>query len=112
MDRLYESGLVPHRPDQLTVNVYTPGAGIPAHVEAHSSFEDGLASISLGAQYTMLLRHPDGMLVRVPLPTRSLLALVGEARYEWRYKMSACTTCPHLAFLCSCGQELHLTLSH
>ena len=39
IDKLEESKLVPFRADQITVNVYEPGAGIPQHVETHSAFE-------------------------------------------------------------------------
>lgn len=37
------------RPDQLTVNIYEPGGGIPPHVDSHSPFEESIASLSLGS---------------------------------------------------------------
>ena len=32
-------------PDQLTINEYEPGQGIPPHIDTHSAFEDGLMSL-------------------------------------------------------------------
>ena len=38
------------KPDQMTVNEYKPGHGIPPHIDTHSAFEDGIVSVSLGSQ--------------------------------------------------------------
>lgn len=72
-------------PDQLTVNQYESGQGIPPHVDTHSAFEDTIMSLSLGAQTVMEFRHPDGRLVAVVLPARSLLVMNGESRYLWTH---------------------------
>ncbi|XP_036940988.1 alkylated DNA repair protein alkB homolog 8 isoform X2 [Acanthopagrus latus] len=72
-------------PDQLTVNQYESGQGIPPHVDTHSAFEDTIMSLSLGAQTVMEFRHPDGRLVPVVLPGRSLLVMKGESRYLWTH---------------------------
>nr|XP_020495617.1 alkylated DNA repair protein alkB homolog 8 isoform X1 [Labrus bergylta] len=72
-------------PDQLTVNQYESGQGIPPHVDTHSAFEDTLLSLSLGARTVMEFRHPDGHLVPVVLPPRSLLVMKGESRYLWTH---------------------------
>ncbi|KAL4646957.1 hypothetical protein GN956_G7704 [Arapaima gigas] len=73
------------RPDQLTVNEYQPGQGIPSHVDTHSAFEDTILSLSLGAKTVMDFRHPDGHSVAVMLPRRSLLIMKGESRYLWTH---------------------------
>ena len=39
----------------LTRNAFTLFKGIPPHVDTHSAFEDGIASISLGSQVKMYL---------------------------------------------------------
>ena len=39
----------------LTRNAFTLFKGIPPHVDTHSAFEDGIASISLGSQVIMYL---------------------------------------------------------
>lgn len=69
-------------PDQLTVNCYKPGQGIPAHIDTHSAFEDPIVSLSLGSSVVMnfksgTLNYP------VVLPKRSLAIMSGESRYIW-----------------------------
>jgi len=49
VDRLLEQGLLHARPDQLIINEYKPGQGIYPHVDSVASFEDGIVSVSLGA---------------------------------------------------------------
>ena len=39
--------------DQLTLNDYSPGQGIPPHVDTHSPFEEIFASLSLKSGVTM-----------------------------------------------------------
>ncbi|KAF6720889.1 Alkylated DNA repair alkB-like protein 8 [Oryzias melastigma] len=72
-------------PDQLTVNQYESGQGIPPHVDTHSAFEDTILSLSLGAKAVMEFRHPDGRVAAVVLPERSLLVMKGESRYLWSH---------------------------
>ncbi|XP_022795895.1 alkylated DNA repair protein alkB homolog 8-like [Stylophora pistillata] len=83
LDRVQEK--VMFKPDQMTVNEYKPGQGIPPHIDTHSAFEDGIVSLSLGSQVTMEFRHPDGRHVPVVLPRRSLLVMTGESRYLWSH---------------------------
>lgn len=47
IDRMFNAGIFKEKPDQLTVNIYEPGNGIPSHVETHSAFSDTIASLSL-----------------------------------------------------------------
>ena len=75
-------------PDQLTVNRYQPGDGIPAHVDVHSSFTHFVLSLSLGAPICMdITPFPEvvGGEAEPPfpllLPRRSLLVLGHYARY-------------------------------
>lgn len=72
-------------PDQLTVNRYLPGQGIPPHVDTHNSFEDGIVVVSLGSTCTMDFRHPDGRHLSLTVPQRSCLIMTGEARYLWSH---------------------------
>jgi alkylated DNA repair protein alkB family protein 8 len=39
--------------DQLTLNDYMPGQGIPPHVDTHSPFEEVFCSLSLKSGVTM-----------------------------------------------------------
>ncbi|XP_053679008.1 alkylated DNA repair protein alkB homolog 8 [Anopheles nili] len=73
-------------PDQLTVNQYEPGQGIPPHVDTHSAFADPILSLSLGSDVVMEFKHPSsGKQVCVDLPARSLLIMSGESRYDWMH---------------------------
>eukprot|EP00058_Branchiostoma_floridae_P015335 XP_002600823.1 hypothetical protein BRAFLDRAFT_215107 [Branchiostoma floridae] len=85
IDRMMSGGHIKHRPDQITVNQYQPGQGIPPHVDTHSAFEDEISSLSLGGQTVMDFKHPSGKRVAVVLPARSLLVMSGEARYLWTH---------------------------
>ncbi|XP_035239619.1 alkylated DNA repair protein alkB homolog 8 [Anguilla anguilla] len=85
LKRCLRENLIDVTPDQLTINQYEPGQGIPPHVDTHSAFEDTILSLSLGAKTVMDFRHPDGRSVAVVLPERSLLVMKGESRYLWTH---------------------------
>uniref|UniRef100_A0A3P9GWS5 tRNA (carboxymethyluridine(34)-5-O)-methyltransferase n=2 Tax=Oryzias latipes TaxID=8090 RepID=A0A3P9GWS5_ORYLA len=85
LQRCVEHGHTNVLPDQLTVNQYESGQGIPPHVDTHSAFEDTILSLSLGAKTVMEFRHPDGRVAAVVLPERSLLVMKGESRYLWSH---------------------------
>ena len=36
MKRMVDDGLIPELGDQLTVNLYEPGQGIPLHTDSHN----------------------------------------------------------------------------
>ncbi|KAL1377829.1 hypothetical protein pipiens_001510 [Culex pipiens pipiens] len=74
-----------HVPEQLTVNRYEPGQGIPPHVDTHSAFEDPIISLSLGSSVAMDFRDAKGTHLSVDLPQRSLLIMSGESRYGWTH---------------------------
>ncbi|XP_076645942.1 tRNA (carboxymethyluridine(34)-5-O)-methyltransferase ALKBH8 [Halictus rubicundus] len=75
---------VPYEYDQLTINHYLPGQGIPPHVDTHSVFEDSILSLSLGSACIMDFKRGDKK-VDILLPSRSLLIMSGEARYAWSH---------------------------
>ncbi|KAG5672401.1 hypothetical protein PVAND_002532 [Polypedilum vanderplanki] len=78
--------LVGFRPDQLTVNQYQSGQGIPSHCDTHSIFEDPIISLSLGSSIVMEFKEPiSGQHYSKFLPTRSLLILSREIRYKWMH---------------------------
>ncbi|XP_027961830.1 alkylated DNA repair protein alkB homolog 8 isoform X1 [Eumetopias jubatus] len=85
LEKWLKEGFIKHKPDQLTVNQYEPGHGIPAHIDTHSAFEDEIVSLSLGSEIVMDFKHPDGVTVPVMLPRRSLLVMTGESRYLWTH---------------------------
>ncbi|XP_022086771.1 alkylated DNA repair protein alkB homolog 8-like isoform X2 [Acanthaster planci] len=86
IDRIMATGLVENKPDQITINEYQPGQGIPPHVDTHSAFQEAIISLSLGSQVLMEFSNPvAGRHVPVFLPRRSLLIMTGEARYLWSH---------------------------
>ncbi|CAL8361566.1 unnamed protein product [Merluccius merluccius] len=114
-----KDGHIGTMPDQLTVNQYQPGQGIPPHVDTHSAFEDTILSLSLGSKTVMEFRHPDGRVVAVLLPGRSLLVMKGESRYLWSHGITprkfdmvpACDPQPPSAITPDLGHLGNLTLS-
>jgi len=85
IDKMVGEELIPWKPDQLTVNQYDAGQGIPPHIDTHSAFEDAIISLSLGSQVVMEFCHPDGREVSLVLPPCSLLIMKGESRYLWSH---------------------------
>ncbi|XP_076137661.1 tRNA (carboxymethyluridine(34)-5-O)-methyltransferase alkbh8 [Alosa pseudoharengus] len=85
LQRCLKDGHISVLPDQLTVNQYESGQGIPPHIDTHSAFEDTILSLSLGAKTVMDFRHPDGRSVAVLLPERSLLVMKEESRFLWTH---------------------------
>ncbi|XP_060228481.1 alkylated DNA repair protein alkB homolog 8 isoform X1 [Meriones unguiculatus] len=85
LEKWLKEGYIKHKPDQLTINQYEPGHGIPAHIDTHSAFEDEIISLSLGSAIVMDFKHPEGATVQVMLPRRSLLVMTGESRYLWTH---------------------------
>lgn len=71
-------------PDQLTVNQYNPGQGIPSHVDTHSAFLDPLIVISLEGDVVMEFKNENQKL-NVLIPQKSLLIMSGESRYDWKH---------------------------
>ncbi|KAL6258325.1 hypothetical protein P5V15_010272 [Pogonomyrmex californicus] len=70
--------------DQLTINKYLPGQGIPSHIDTHSIFEDTILSLSLGSACIMNFKR-NNKKIDIFLPARSLLIMSGEARYAWTH---------------------------
>ncbi|XP_062983165.1 alkylated DNA repair protein alkB homolog 8 isoform X2 [Elgaria multicarinata webbii] len=85
LEKCLKMGYITEKPDQLTINQYEPGQGIPPHIDTHSAFEDDIISLSLGAKIVMDFKHPVGHATAVVLPQRSLLVMSGESRYLWTH---------------------------
>ncbi|KAI0533808.1 hypothetical protein GGR58DRAFT_94439 [Xylaria digitata] len=88
-------------PDQVCLQYYPPGAGIPPHVDTHSAY-DQLYALSLGSAVVMQFRHtePAGAkqaldgegegdawreTVDVDLPPRSMMQMSGDSRLHWEH---------------------------
>lgn len=74
--------------DQLTINDYFPGQGIPPHVDTHSPFEECLVSLSLGSGVVMSFKDEKNVSKHVFLPPRSLAVFTQEARYAFYHSIA------------------------
>ena len=70
--------------NQVIVNEYLPGQGISPHIDLPSVFRENIASLSLGSSCIMEFTK-DTTSIPLILPTRSLLILRDEARYNWKH---------------------------
>ncbi|KAG5979954.1 hypothetical protein E4U55_004543, partial [Claviceps digitariae] len=89
-------------PDQVCLQHYPPGSGIPPHVDTHSAY-DQLYSLSLGSPVLMQFRDgggrsgssgndssdASGTRVEVDLPPRSMLCMSGQSRLHWTHGIRA-----------------------
>lgn len=87
------------QPDQITVNIYEPGQGIPPHVDTHSAFEEPIVSLSLLSDVVMEFRDCANIrnVVTTLLPAQSLLIMMGAARYRYKHGLVV-TPCLTLIF--------------
>ena len=89
-DQLVDRGLMRELPDQLIINEYEPGQGIASHVDCVPCFTDSIASLSLGSSCVMTFTGKEtGHVIPLLLEPRSVVALRGEARYEWTHGIAA-----------------------
>lgn len=88
--RLVQQDLLFQLPDQLIVNEYRGDQGISKHVDAKSSFDDGIAMISLLESWEMVFRNQRGRGRRketLRLERRSATIMANEARYQWSHEI-------------------------
>ncbi|KAI5461451.1 hypothetical protein BGZ63DRAFT_355730 [Mariannaea sp. PMI_226] len=76
-------------PDQVCLQHYAPGTGIPPHVDTHSAF-DQLYALSLGAPLMMQFRDEETKeKVEVDLLPRSLMQMSGDSRLHWTHAIKS-----------------------
>lgn len=74
------------QPEQLTMNRYAVGQGIPPHVDTHSAFTDEIISLSLLSDVVMEFKSATQKRCRtVALKRRSLVIMTGASRYDWTH---------------------------
>ena len=72
-------------PDQVCLQYYPPGTGIPPHVDTHSAF-DQLYAVSLGSPVFMQFANPvTKEKVDLDLEPRSLMQMSGASRLHWTH---------------------------
>lgn len=89
------------RSRQAIINLYHPGEGISDHVDLLDRYGDGIVGVSFISGCVMRFGKPDHGHHRDPLslndhqytnlylPPRSVVALVGDARYRWTHGIPA-----------------------
>jgi alkylated DNA repair dioxygenase AlkB len=111
VEKIAAAGGFARRPDQVIVNEYQPGQGISAHIDCEPCFGDTIASLSLGSDAVMRFSRPDGAeAIDLPLQTRSLVVLSGDARYRWRHAIPARRSDPGPVGRAPRGRRVSLTL--
>lgn len=76
-------------PDQVCLQYYPPGTGIPPHADTHSVF-DQLYALSFGSPVMMVFREGNiNQKVDVDLEPRALIKLGGDARLHWSHGIRA-----------------------
>lgn len=79
--------LIPTRegrpPEQVCLQYYPPGSGIPPHVDTHSPY-DQLYALSLGSPVTMQFQKGERR-VDVDLTPRSMMQMSGDSRLHWTH---------------------------
>ncbi|KAI1658808.1 hypothetical protein F4813DRAFT_44933 [Daldinia decipiens] len=79
--------LIPTRegrpPEQVCLQYYPPGSGIPPHVDTHSAY-DQLYALSLGSPVTMQFQKGEQR-VDVDLTPRSMMQMSGDSRLHWTH---------------------------
>ncbi|RSL48641.1 hypothetical protein CEP54_012811 [Fusarium duplospermum] len=72
-------------PDQVCLQHYAPGTGIPPHVDTHGAF-DQLYALSLGSPLFMqFLDKETGEKTEVDLLPRSMIQMSGDSRLHWTH---------------------------
>ncbi|RAK95619.1 2OG-Fe(II) oxygenase family oxidoreductase [Aspergillus ibericus CBS 121593] len=72
-------------PEQVCLQYYPPGSGIPPHVDAHRPY-DQLYALSMGAPVVMQFRKgKTEERVDVDLTPRTMMQMKGDARLHWTH---------------------------
>eukprot|EP00035_Acanthoeca_spectabilis_P025794 m.459942 g.459942 ORF g.459942 m.459942 type:complete len:329 (+) comp21874_c0_seq1:115-1101(+) len=82
-------GMDKFTPEQVIVNRYLPGEGIPAHID-NRIFGDQIVCVSLGAECIMRFEHKDTHNVyNQKVEGGSVYGFGGSARWDWFHEMPA-----------------------
>jgi alkylated DNA repair dioxygenase AlkB len=83
--KIHASGLLDHDPKHVTVNHYDAGSSIAPHIDKPDC--GGVITIlSLASEATMVMALGADRF-EIPLNRRSLIQLMGEARYNWTHEI-------------------------
>lgn len=92
LDKCLNSGLIHTKPDQMTVNFYEPGQGIPPHIDNINAFDDYIMSLSLLSSVVMEFRLKENTSTinsaSLCLKPNSLVVLKSDSRYKWSHSIA------------------------
>lgn len=85
-EKMLHDKLITDVPDQMTVNFYEPGQGIPPHTDNINAFDKYIISLSLKSSVKMEFReNGTKRCFKCYLRPNSLLVLKGDSRYNWAH---------------------------
>ncbi|KAJ3127590.1 Alkylated DNA repair protein alkB 8, partial [Nowakowskiella sp. JEL0407] len=102
--------------DQLTVNEYPPGTGIPPHVDTHSAFIGPILICSLGSDTVMEFRYrerkegPVKKTLHVYIPRRSVMTMDLETKLGWEHGIRQRRFDPVAGVLTERGTRVSVTI--
>ncbi len=88
LEKCLKKNLIHVKPDQMTVNLYETGQGIPPHVDNINSFDSYIMSLSLLSNAVMefrLKQQKSQLFHSLYLKANSLLVLNSDSRYKWSH---------------------------
>lgn len=91
LDKCVSLGIIAVKPDQMTVNFYDPGQGIPPHIDNINAFDDYIMSLSLLSNVVMEFRLKQNNITTIQslcLKPNSLLVLKSDSRYKWSHSIA------------------------
>ncbi|HEY0046353.1 MAG TPA: alpha-ketoglutarate-dependent dioxygenase AlkB, partial [Flavobacterium sp.] len=84
-EKLVESKILAHQPNQVIINEYAPGQGIRPHKD-RNYFDNQICGVNLGSGCVMrFIKIKGGDVVDVEIPRRSLYVMQDDARYKWNH---------------------------
>ncbi|KAI6212197.1 Alkylated DNA repair protein alkB-like protein 8 [Aphelenchoides besseyi] len=74
-------------PNQVTINIYEPGQGIPSHIDTHSAFENQIVVVNLLSDVCMSFRDAANSATTIEqlVPRYSVLLMQDAARYKFKH---------------------------
>lgn len=96
LNKLADAKICPCKFDQLTINCYDPGDGIPSHFDTHSPFQEMFVSLSVLGDIVMEFESYRKDTKQILLRKRSLVIFSGEgtqlgdnlARFAWKHAIT------------------------
>jgi alkylated DNA repair protein alkB homolog 8 len=86
IEKMLNENLIKNAPDQMTVNFYETGQGIPPHIDNIVAFNEFIISLSLCSSVLMEFRQAETKkFSKLNLEPNSLLVLTGDSRYKWSH---------------------------